>query len=144
MNKHTKMAILTAPFLAIGGYVASGYFLEKTVQAPRLLTLIQEAPCNMLDTPCVLKATGLTFQISDSGGNTEVTSSVGMASITIAFVDKDGTESAYPLLAAEGPRTWTATTNYSQMRSISGAEVTVRLAAKIENLTYIHEFKPGL
>lgn len=144
MNKHTKMAVLTAPFLAIGGYIASGYFLEKTVQAPRLLTLNQEAPCNMRDIPCVLKATGLTFQISDNGGETEVTSSVSMASITIAFVDRDGTESAYPLAPIDGPRTWTAATNYSQLRSISGTDITIRLAATVENLTYIHEFEPGL
>ena len=144
MNKHTRLAVILAPFLAIGGYIASGYFLDDTVHAPRLLTLNQEAPCNMLSTPCVLNATGLTFQLSHENGETIVTSSVGMANIAIAFVGSDGKEAAYPLSPSDRQKKWKAATTYEQMRATFGADTSVRLAAKIENLTYIHEFKPGL
>lgn len=144
MNKHTRVAVILAPFLAIGGYIASGYYLDEKVREPRLLTLNQEAACDMSTIPCVLKATGLTFQLSHQNGQTTVTSSVGMATVTIAFVKSDGTEAAYPLTPADRKKTWTSATQYEQIRLASGLDTTIRLAATIENLTYIHQFKPGL
>ncbi len=144
MNKHSRMAVVIAPFLAIGGYVASGYYLDDQALEARILTLEQEDPCNMLDTPCVLNATGLIFQLSHESGKTTVTTSFNMETLTISFVGTNGTEAAYPLLATDRNKTWSAMTAYDEIHATSGVDTTVRLAATLKNLTYIHEFKPGL
>lgn len=142
MNKHVKLAFVTAPFLAIGGYIAAGYFLDKKVKEDRLLTLTLEAPCDLTTSPCVLLAKGLSLELSIVGATPEVKSSYPMDSITLSLLDTAGKESVHRLIPQESFRLWKAA---SESNVVSNGQKLsdVRIAAVVENLTYLHEFKPN-
>ena len=57
MNKHQKLAIIIAPFLIIGGYVAADYYAVAKERAELQGKAIQfdlEKPCDLHTTPCIL------------------------------------------------------------------------------------------
>lgn len=78
MSKHKILAILMAPFLAIGGYIAAGYFSETT---PPVRTLIIEDDCDLANNHCVLKTAGLQLELSaDQALHTEHSVTITMKS----------------------------------------------------------------
>lgn len=61
MSKHKTLAILMAPFLAIGGYIAAGYFTDNESM---MRTLILEEECRLAANKCILKTPGLELSLS--------------------------------------------------------------------------------
>ena len=62
MNRHTKIAIFMAPFLAIAGYVISGYFFSNKSPPENILQLVGQ--CQPSTQPCIVKSDKLTIHIS--------------------------------------------------------------------------------
>lgn len=61
MSKHKIIAILMAPFLAIGGYIAAGYFASP---GPPMRTFVAEQGCDLVNNRCELQTPGLTLKVS--------------------------------------------------------------------------------
>lgn len=61
MSKHKIIAVLMAPFLAIAGFIAAGYFADS--EAP-MRALILETECRLSANDCELKTLGLTVKLS--------------------------------------------------------------------------------
>ena len=52
MNKHTKLALILAPFLTIGGYIAAGYYADMQTGKEQFLKLIPENECKITQGDC--------------------------------------------------------------------------------------------
>ncbi|MDH5484519.1 MAG: hypothetical protein OEY43_04710 [Gammaproteobacteria bacterium] len=63
MNRHKRMAILIAPFLAIGGYIAADYYYQGQ-QAEKLPRLVSTGDCRPVQKNCRLQAGDLALDIS--------------------------------------------------------------------------------
>jgi hypothetical protein len=57
MNLHTQVAIVVAPFLLIGGYVATDYYLIDKAEKNNLFKLTVQGKCHILDEKCTLNYT---------------------------------------------------------------------------------------
>ena len=145
MNRQTKLAIVIAPFLAIGGYIATGYFLKGEEQDDeQLLKLQLNEACNLSTVPCKLSAEGLSLELSDNNGTTRLVSSYPLERVMISFLDQAGTESLHQLKPDRQHLSWEATTDFPRIQSATPGPVTVRISAGLYNLIYLHEFQTGL
>jgi len=93
MGKHKMIAFVMAPFLAVSGYIAAGYFVEN--EAP-MRAFILEEDCYLSKNQCVLKTLGLELKLSadqmlqaGSSVNLSVTSSAKLNDVLIALAEKN-------------------------------------------------------
>jgi len=64
MGKHKIIAFVMAPFLAIAGYIAAGYYAADKEQPMRVL--VAENKCNISAGDCVLDTLGLKIKLKSS------------------------------------------------------------------------------
>ena len=50
MNRHTKVALMVAPFLILGGYIASDFYLENKADQERVFNMVPFGHCCLLYT----------------------------------------------------------------------------------------------
>lgn len=93
MNKHKRLAILMAPFLAIAGYITAGY-LSETPEAP-MRALVMEGECRIAESDCVLQSPGLELRLSadqklaaGQSVNIKIISSTKLNDALISFAGK--------------------------------------------------------
>ena len=68
MNNHTKLAFMVAPVLAIGGYIASDFWIEDQASATRIYQMAPENSCDVLAGKCVLLAEDFKLNMFDDKG----------------------------------------------------------------------------
>lgn len=114
MNKHTKLGIIIAPFLAIGGYVAADYYTLNQQEKQRYHKLHLQSNCDLSTAACVLKGGGLELSLSDNNGITQIQSNHPLTSAAIAMVNNNK-EKPNNLKAGSNKTLWTiATTAYAK------------------------------
>jgi hypothetical protein len=70
MNRHVKTAFFIAPFLFLGGYLGTEFFMNKQVEvAKKNLELRPQPGCNLAQAPCVMAHE--TFSISIQASQTQ-------------------------------------------------------------------------
>ena len=106
MSKHKILAILMAPFLAIGGYIAAGYFVNNE---PPMRAFILEKDCYLSEKQCVLKTPGLELKLSTeqalqagSSVNVTVVSSAKLNDVLIELAEKKSQSQPERLTEKEG------------------------------------------
>ncbi|MDH5518536.1 MAG: hypothetical protein OEY36_12080 [Gammaproteobacteria bacterium] len=62
MNRHKKLAILMAPFLAVAGYIIAGYMVDAP--EPPMRALVMEKDCRITAADCLLQTLGLSLNLS--------------------------------------------------------------------------------
>ena len=144
MNRHTKLALVIAPFLAIGGYGATDYYMRNKTHDEQLLKLNLDGNCNLTSQPCILTADQISIELHHSGKDTLLTTTFPLDLVTVSFTDADGTESIHHMIPDEFRLQWHASTDFAELQRNSGGPVTVRLGAIYNNLKYLHEFRTGL
>lgn len=144
MNRHTKLALIIAPFLAIGGYGATDYYMRNKNHDEQLLKLNLEDNCNLTSHPCKLSADQISIELQHNGQETQLTTTFPLDLVTVSFTDADGTESVHHMVPDEFRLRWHADTDFAKLQSSSASPVTVRLGAIYNNLKYLHEFRAGL
>jgi len=140
MNKHMKVAFMVAPFLAILGYVGADFYNENQAAKTKIIQLVPEGHCDIINQSCVLKSGEFKVNVSDEGGVTEVNSTFPLDSATLFLVDKDNNMTAYPLGMQKSPYYWRSNTQLRSLVSNNGDSYKLRLIAKIKGGQYISEF----
>ncbi|NQY86245.1 MAG: hypothetical protein HRT51_00635 [Colwellia sp.] len=140
MNKHMKVAFMVAPFLAILGYVGADFYNENQAAKTKIIQLVPEGHCDIINQSCVLKSGEFKVNVSDEGGVTEVNSTFPLDSATLFLVDKDNNMTAYPLGMQKSPYYWRSNTQLRSLVSNKGDSYKLRLIAKIKGGQYISEF----
>ena len=140
MNKHTKVAIIVAPILTILGFALADLWEENEAGKEKIIQLVPEGHCDIINQSCVLKSGEFKVNISDKEGVTEVNSTFPLDSATLFLVDKDDKMSPYPLGMQDTPYYWESPTHLRNVASGKGDSYKLRLIAKIKGGQYISEF----
>jgi hypothetical protein len=140
MNKHLKVAFIVAPFLAVLGYIGADYYNEQQASKEKIIQLIPEGHCDVVNQHCVLKSGDFKVNISDKAGVTEVNSTFPLDSATLFLVDKHEQMTPYPLGMKKSPYYWRSNTELRSLVSQKGDSYKLRLIVKIKGGQYISEF----
>lgn len=140
MNRHTKLALLVMPFLAIGGYIASDIYLEHDAQQDRVYQLETSGHCDIINQKCVLESGDFKINISDDAGTTIVNSTFPLDSTTLFIVSSSNDVTAYPMSMQDSPYYWQSATNIRSLIPNQGDSYKLRIIANIKGGKYISEF----
>ncbi|MBL0710299.1 MAG: hypothetical protein JJV99_04725 [Colwellia sp.] len=140
MNRHLKAAFMVAPFLAVFGYIGADYYNENQAAQTKIIQLVPEGHCDIINQSCVLKSGDFKVNISDENGVTEVNATFPLDSATLFLVDKHDKMTAYPLGMQKSPYYWHSNTELQNLASKKGDSYKLRLIAKIKGGQYIAEF----
>jgi len=140
MNKHTKLAILVAPILAVVGYIAADYYSEYQAKQDKIFQLVSDRHCDVLAHKCVLKSGEFQVSIYDDGGITTVNATFPLDSATLFLVDNHNQGKAYPLVMKDSPYYWQSKTPLRAKLTHSDKTQKMRLIASIKGGKYLAEF----
>jgi hypothetical protein len=140
MNKHSKLALLVAPFLILGGYIASDFYLESQAEKQRVFQLTPSGNCDVINKRCVLKSGEFEVNVYDESGVTTVNSTFPLDTATLFLVSENNEVTPYPLGMIDSAYYWQSNTNLRQLTSTKGSQYTLRLIANIKGGQYISEF----
>ena len=144
MNRHTKMALMVAPFLILGGYIASDFYMENKADQPRVFNMQPVGQCDVINQKCILKSGDFEINVYDTAGITTINSTFPLDSATFFLVDNYNHVQAYPLGMMNNPYYWHSPTalrsNISNNTSNKGDEHKLRIIANIKGGQYIAEF----
>lgn len=143
MNKDKKLAIILAPFLLVGGYVASDMYVESKANAPKLFALTPRDECVIFAGGCVLQAGDMQVNITDQNGITKANTSYPVDTVAISLVYNDGREIIYDLQKTNNPQYWERQTDIRTALTQNKNATTLRLAVKRKGSTYLSEFQPA-
>jgi hypothetical protein len=131
---------MVAPFLAVLGYVGADYYNEHQASKSKIVQLLPEGHCDIINQNCVLKSGALKMNISDKDGITEVNTTFPLDSATLFLVDSSDQMTPYPLGMKESAYYWRNKTNLRSLAGNKGDSYKLRLIAKIKGGQYIAEF----
>lgn len=140
MNKHTKLAVLIAPFLILGGYIASDFYIEHKASKERVFLLAPQANCDVINHDCVLTSGELEVSVYDEGGVTKLNSTFPLDTAILFLVDKQNNVSSYSLGMNKSPYYWERSTPLRNLTKATGSAYKLRLIATIKGGKYIAEF----
>lgn len=140
MNKHTKLALLIAPLLILGGYIASDLYVENQAEKTRIFQLESSGNCDVINKSCILKSGEFEVNIYDEEGITTVNSTFPLDTATLFLVNKDEEVTVHPLGMQDSPYYWKSPTSLRQLASTKGAKYKLRIIANIKGGQYISEF----
>ncbi len=140
MNRHLKVAFMVAPILAVLGYIGADYYDEHQAAKEKIIQLVPEGHCDVINHSCVLISGEFKVNISDKAGVTEVNSTFPLDSATLFLVDKSDKMIPYPLGMQKSPYYWRNNTELRNLVKNKGDSYKLRLIAKIKGGQYISEF----
>lgn len=140
MNRHTKIAIFVAPFLLLGGFIASDYYLEHKAAQNRVFQLIPEGHCDVINEKCVLKAGDFKVNVFDRNGRTSVNSTFPIDRAAFFIVDSEDQIESYQLAMGDTPYYWSRKTSLGERISNKGDKQKLRVIVEIKGGKYITEF----
>ena len=143
MNKDKKLAIILAPFLLVGGYVASDIYIESRANVPKLFALAPSGDCVIFASGCILQAGEMQVNITDQNGITKANTSYPVDTVAISLVYNDGKEIIYDLQKTKNPQYWERQTDIRTALTQDKNATTLRLAVKRKGSTYLSEFQPA-
>lgn len=139
MNKHTRLAIVLAPFLLVGGYVASDQYMEYKANEPKIFQLVAQGECEFQRGKCILESGEMLVSISDEDGLTRVNTSFPVDSVTLSLVDGGGAEMIYGLDMAQNPQYWEKRTDIRSSAAGNDSSEKLRVAVKMKGSIYLSE-----
>ena len=139
MNKHTKMAILIAPFLIVGGYIAADYYAQEQDKSKNIFQLSLQGQCDLTRNPCILSNAQLALTLSDRDGVTKIDSNHPLEEVILSFVNVYDKEIRYKMKSDESQQYWQAKTEASSLL-IQSSELKMRLISIVNNGYYFSEF----
>ncbi|QBG36392.1 hypothetical protein [Litorilituus sediminis] len=140
MNRHTKLAFMVAPFLAILGFIGADFYKENEAQQSKVVQLSPEGHCDVINQNCILASGEFKINVSDKAGVTEINSTFPLDSATLFLVDQSDKMTPYPLGMQKSPYYWQSPTHLRNVASNKGDSYKLRLIAKIKGGQYISEF----
>ncbi len=140
MNRHLKIAFMVAPFLGILGYIGADFYNENEANKTKIIQLVPEGHCDIINHSCVLKSGEFKVNVSDKEGLTEVNSTFPLDSATIFLVNAKNEMTPYPLGMQKSPYYWRSNTDLRSFVGNKGESYKLRLIAKIKGGQYISEF----
>jgi len=140
VNKHTKIAILIAPILAVLGFAATDMYREHQASQKRIFVMQVQDKCDINANQCVLKSDQFLLSLSNENGDTVINSTYPLDTATLFVVDSNNQAYSHPLGMTTSPYYWRAKTDLEQQLATRGARQKLRIIANIKGGSYISEF----
>ncbi|MBU2892144.1 hypothetical protein KO495_02250 [Colwellia sp. D2M02] len=140
MNKHTKLAFMVAPFLAIFGFIGADFYEEAKANDEKIVQLSPEGHCDVINQSCILSSGEFQVSFADKDGVIEVNSTFPLDTATLFLVDKNDKMTPYPLGMKKSPYYWYSSTPLGELISNKGESYKLRFIANIKGGQYISEF----
>lgn len=140
MNRHTKVAILVAPILAIFGFAATDMYKEHQASKTIIYSLEVDQGCDIHAQKCILKADEFLLSFSQQDTQTVVNATFPLDTATLFLVDAQNNATPFALGMTDSPYYWRANTKLNQQIKTSGAVQKLRIIANIKGASYISEF----
>ena len=134
MNKHTKLAILVAPILAVIGYIASDYYMEYQANKTQIFQLTLQKNCMISTKQCVLSSGDFKINIYREGTKTILNSTLPLDNATILLVDESNQSTAYTMQVKDNNYYWQANISLEPQQKL-------RLIASVKGGKYLAEFQ---
>lgn len=144
MNRHKRIAILVAPFLAIGGYIAADYFQQQQ-QSDKMPQLVAIGDCRPLEKNCRLQAGNIKLNITmdtlKQGAplSFQLESSVPLDDVLIALTE--GNNDAMPLRMESDQRGVLWRINLLPATPVNPKKLLLRLVVTYKDHNYFAELK---
>ncbi len=138
MSKHKKLAIIIAPFLAIGGYVATDYYDKHQTNKKRYHNIKIQGKCDIDRGPCLLEGAGLILEYTIKGDLTNIEANYPLGSAAISMKVGDN-EKPFNLTPVSNKKNWTIQTSTYKHSETASSE-TIRLVVTAKNHTFFSEF----
>ena len=142
MNRDQKIALMAAPFLLVGGWVATDLFLESRDEPSALYALEAAGECRLFDGDCLLRSGDMQVNIVDDAGVTRVNSSYPADRVALSLVYRDGREVVYVLDAQANPQFWQRQTAIREALADSNSADRLRIVVQVGGGHYLGEFSP--
>ncbi len=140
MNRHTKLALLLAPFLILGGFVLSDLYLEHQASQQKIIQLVPFGHCDVKNQHCVLKSGEFEVNVMDTNGITTVNSTYPLDTATLFLVNKHNQADYFQLGMKDSPYYWHRETPLGEYIANKGDSYKLRLILEIKGGKYIAEF----
>jgi hypothetical protein len=135
MYKHTKTALMIAPFLAIGGYIAAGYYADIQINKERVLALSPQGQCQIKQAHCILRNGQLQVRLSQTAAGIDLATTHPIDHAVISLVDSRNNEKLYRLKQTTNRLNWQLAANQIDRRSTEK----LRLLLTISKTSYLAE-----
>lgn len=142
MNKDTKLAIVLAPFLLIGGYIVSDYYIESSTSDTKIFTLSLQGTCAPFHADCILQSGDFQINITDEQGITKSNTSYPVDTVAISLVYHDGKEIIYGLEKTLNEQYWERETDIRSAFTVDKSAEKMRIVVQRKGSTYLTEFIP--
>lgn len=141
MNKHTKLALIVAPFLAVIGWIGSDIWVESQALKTSFFTLEPEAGyCDVMAKKCILVAGDVKLSVYEEAGKTTLNSTFPLDTATLFLVDQEESVTAYRMGMIDSPYYWYQSTDFAEQNARAGSTQKLRVIATIKGAKYIGEF----
>ncbi|RKF13762.1 hypothetical protein DBZ36_18505 [Alginatibacterium sediminis] len=140
MNRHTKVALMVAPFLILGGYIAAEFYLDYQAKQERIYVMKPLGHCDVINQKCVLESGEFQINVSDKDGVTEINSTFPLDTATLFLVDSTDKATPYPLGMQQSPYYWQSPTELRALAPNPGDSYKLRIIATIKGGRYLGEF----
>lgn len=140
MNKHSKIALFVAPFLILGGYIASDYYVEYKAQEKRVFQLVPDGHCDVISQKCVLTSGEFKINVTDENGITQVNSTFPIDDATLFLVKNQNEVISIQLGMSDSPYYWQNETPLRSLIGEKGQKQKLRVIVSIKGGKYISEF----
>jgi hypothetical protein len=143
MNKDTRLAIILAPFLLVGGYIISDQYLESRSSTPGIFAFTVKGECAPFNADCILQSGDMQISITDKQGITKANTSYPVDRVAISLVFKDGKEIIYGLEKAGNEQYWERKTQIRNAFTKLKTAEKMRVVVQRKESTYLTEFIPA-
>lgn len=146
MNKHTRLAFIIAPFLAVLGWIASDLWIERTQPVNQFFTLTAENDyCDVIAKQCVLRSGDIKLSLytttdGENKDRTVINSTYPLDSATLFLVDNQGNATPFRMALLQTPYYWYEHTPFALNNATKGSKQVFRLIATIKGNQYAGEF----
>lgn len=129
MNRHQKLGIIIAPFLAVGGFIAADYYMKGKEAKEILHKIVAQGECNIAQDACVIKGAGLTLKFSNPKNETVMISSHPLVSAAISVAGGEN-ERPYAMMPDDKRTIWKIpTADYLAVGKGAGSSLRVVVSA---------------
>lgn len=139
MNKQIKLALFIAPFLIVGGYIASDQYVSYQANKGQLFNLTLQDECRLFSDDCILKSGDMLINITDEKGTTKINTSFPADKVALSLVLMDDKEIIYEFSKAENFQYWQRDTTIRHTHLTKQSLKSLRVMVKIKGDLYLSE-----
>lgn len=140
MNRHLKLAFFLAPFLILGGYLLSDFYLEDQANKLRLFQMQPFGHCDVYNQKCILQSGEFKINVMHENGISTVNTTYPLDTATLFLVDDENKATAYQLGMKNSPYYWKRETPLGNYIAKKGDKYKLRFIGEIKGGKYIAEF----